>query len=52
MILGIAEDGSMIEMRQHLLALAAMVVVVVDGAEDKAVVGVVDEVLVVGLRLQ
>ena len=39
-------------MRQHLLALAAVLVVVVDGTEDEAVAGVVDEVLVVGLRLQ
>ena len=52
MILGIAEDGSMIEMRQHLLTLAAALVVVADGLENEAVVGVVDKILVMGLRLQ
>ena len=52
MILGIAEDGSMIEMRQHLLTLAAALVVVADGLEDEAIVCVIYIVLVVSLRLE
>ncbi len=51
-ILGIAEDGSMIEMRQHTLPFAAMLIIVTDSAEDEAVVGVVNPVLVVRLRLE
>ena len=42
----------MIEMRQHLLPFAAMLIIVADGAEDEAVAGVVNPVLVVGLRLE
>ena len=49
---GIAEDGTMIEMCEHLLPFAAMVVIVANGLEDEAVVSVVDIILVVGLRLQ
>jgi len=51
-IRGIAEDGAMIEMRQHLLPFAAMVVIVTDSVENEAVVGVINPILVVSLRLQ
>ena len=42
----------MIEMRQHLLPFAAMFIIVADGTKDETVAGVVDVVLVVGLRLE
>ena len=42
----------MIEMRQHLLALASMLIVVADGTENKAVVCVINPVLVICLRLE
>ena len=48
----IAEDGTMIEMRQHLLPLASMLIVVADGTEDETVVGVVNPVLIMRLRLE
>ncbi|MBR5715181.1 MAG: hypothetical protein IKX59_01215 [Bacteroidales bacterium] len=48
----VPEDCSMIEVREHLLPLAAMVIIVADGLEDEAVVGVVDVVFVVRLRLE
>ncbi|MBR3027902.1 MAG: hypothetical protein IKH58_07170 [Bacteroidales bacterium] len=51
-ILGIAEDGAMIEMRQHLLLLTAMLIIVADGAEDEAVAGVVNPVFIMRLRLE
>ena len=52
LIRGIAEDGAMIEMRQHLLPPAAMFVIVADGSEDETVVGVVNPVLIMRLRLE
>ena len=42
----------MIEMREHPLSFAAMVVIVADCTEDKAVVGFVDPVLVMSLRFE
>ena len=42
----------MIEVREHLLPFASMFVIVADGLEDEAVVGVVDVVLVIRLRLE
>ncbi len=51
-ILGIAEDGTMIEMRQHLLPLVSMFVIVADGFEEDAVVGVIDVILVMRLRFE
>ena len=51
-ILGIAEDGSMIKVSEHPLAVAAMLVIVTHGTEDKAVIGVIYVVLVIRLRLE
>ncbi|MBO4753837.1 MAG: hypothetical protein J5543_04530 [Bacteroidales bacterium] len=51
-VLGITKDGAMIEMRKHPLPFTAMVIIVANGMEDKAVVGVVDVVLVMRLRLE
>ena len=51
-ILGITEDGSMIEMCQHTLALASVLIIVSDSAEDETVVSVIDVVLVVRLRFE
>ena len=42
----------MVEMRQHLLPLASMLIVVADGTEDETVVGVVNPVLIMRLRLE
>ena len=43
-ILGVTEDGSMIEMRQHPLSPASMFVIVADSTEDEAVISVTDAV--------
>ena len=45
-ILGVAEDGSMIEMRQHPLSPASMFVIVADSAQDETVISITDAVLV------
>ena len=51
-IFGVPVNGTMIEMCEHPLPVAAMVIIVTYGLEDEAVVGIVNVVLVVRLSLK